>query len=548
MMELPSQFEEGSRVENLGYDVKKAIAEGKTALGVEFGSTRIKAVLISEDYQSIASGSFDWENRLEDGIWTYHLDEVFVGLQKSFAELSEQVQKEHGVPLTRIGAIGISGMMHGYLPFDKDGNQLVPFRTWRNTITEQAAELLSEQFKFNIPQRWSIAHLYQAVLNGEPHVGSIAHLTTLAGYVQWKLTGEKVLGVGEASGMFPIDDQTLNYNQKMINTFDTLLKEKGVGYTLNDILPRVLGAGENAGALTKEGAHLLDPTGTLQAGIPLCPPEGDAGTGMVATNSVKARTGNVSAGTSIFAMIVLEKQLSKLYPQVDIVSTPAGKPVAMVHCNNCSSDIDAWVKLFGEFAQVAGHPMDKTALYKVLYERALEGASDCGGLLSYNYLSGEHATGMEEGRPLFTRLPDAQFTLANFMRTQLYSCMATLKLGMDMLTEKEHVKLEQLMGHGGLFKTKGVAQRFMAAALKVPVVVMESAGEGGAWGIALLAAFLQQRTGNEPLEQFLSEKVFAKTNGLRIESDPKDAKGFDQFIARYEAGLPIERGAVDHLK
>jgi sugar (pentulose or hexulose) kinase len=528
-------------------DVKQAIVENKTALGIELGSTRIKAVLIDENYAPIASGVYDWENRLEDGVWTYHLDDVWKGLQGSFRNLADDVQKRYGVQLATGGAVGISAMMHGYMPFNKSGDLLVPFRTWRNTTTEKAAAALTGEFQFNIPQRWSIAHLYQAILNKEDHVKDLAFLTTLAGYEHWKLTGQKVLGIDDASGMFPIDSTTNNFHQKMLQKFSEIVKPLDYGWNIGDLLPRVLNAGENAGSLTAEGAKLLDPSGSLQAGIPFCPPEGDAGTGMVATNSVAERTGNVSAGTSIFAMIVLEKALSKLYPEIDMVTTPAGKPVAMVHCNNCTTDLDAWVKLFRELADVAGAKIEKSALYDALYFKALEGEEDCGGLLSYNYYAGEPITGLEQGRPLFVRSQESNLTLANFMRNLIFSTMATLKLGMDILTEKEHIRLDNLLGHGGLFKTKGVGQRLMAGALNTPVSVMESAGEGGAWGIALLAAYMAQGTKGVSLEQFLAEKVFKDAKGERVEPDQKDVQGFKKFMERYSAGLKIERVAVENI-
>ena len=540
--------------------IRQAIIDGKTSLGIELGSTRIKAVLIDGEYTPAASGSYDWENRLENGIWTYRLEDVWVGLQSAFRNLAEDAQNRYGVPLDTVGSIGISAMMHGYLVFDKNGGQLVPFRTWRNTITEQAAAELTEKFRFNIPQRWNIAHLYQAILNGEPHVKDIAFLTTLSGYVHWKLTGKKVLGVGDASGVFPIDSAVNNYNPGMLHRFDALTEDRGFVRKLEDILPAVLSAWEEAGSLTEEGAKLLDTSSRLKAGIPLCPPEGDAGTGMVATNSVAERTGNISAGTSVFAMIVLEKDLSKVYPEIDMVTTPAGKPVAMVHCNNCTSDLDAWARLFRELAELLGAKVEKPALYDALYYKALEGEGDCGGLLSYNYYAGEPITGLDEGRPLFTRTPDSRFTLANFMRALLFSTMGTLKIGMDILTEKEQVRLDQLLGHGGLFKTKGAGQKLMAAALNVPVSVMESAGEGGAWGIALLAAYSRQKTGGETLESYLAKKVFAdgaikksagfraENSGERVEPDAEDVRGFGAFMSRYTEGLAIERAAVQHLK
>jgi sugar (pentulose or hexulose) kinase len=529
-------------------DTQKAIESGKTVLGVELGSTRIKAVLIGEDHLPIASGSHEWENRYEHGVWTYSLEEVWTGLQESFRDLSQEVLEKYDTPLKTIGAIGFSAMMHGYMAFDKDGNLLVPFRTWRNTITGQASEQLTELFGFNIPQRWSIAHLYQAILNKETHIRDINHLTTLAGYVHGKLTGQKVLGVGEASGMFPIDSRTLNYDKRMLEQFNERLEAENISWKLEDMLPKVLVAGDAAGVLLEEGARLLDPTGQLQAGVPLCPPEGDAGTGMVATNSVAARTGNVSAGTSVFAMIVLEKALSKLYPEIDMVTTPTGKPVAMVHSNNCTSDLNAWVDLFHEFTQAFGVDVSEARLYETLYQKALTGDADGGGLLAFNYVSGEHITHLEEGRPMFVRTPESRFTLANFIRTHLFSSLGALKIGMDILFEQERVKLDQLLGHGGFFKTKEVGQRMMAAAMNVPVSVMETAGEGGAWGIALLASYMLHKSANEPLEAYLSNKVFAGENGMTIAPDQRDVDGFATFMERYKKGLVIERAAVDGLK
>ena len=526
----------------------QAIESGKTVLGIEFGSTRIKAVLIGEDHAPIASGSQEWENRYENGIWTYRLEDVWTGLRESYRKLSNVVVAQYGVPIRTIGAIGFSGMMHGYLAFDADGNLLVPFRTWRNTITAPAAAELTDLFQFNIPQRWSIAHLYQAILNKESHVKDISHLTTLAGYVHWKLTGQKVLGVGEASGMFPIDSTTNDYDQRKLALFNQRLAAEQIAWKLQDILPSVRVAGEAAGALTAAGARLLDPAGQLQAGIPLCPPEGDAGTGMVATNSVGARTGNVSAGTSVFAMIVLEEALSKVYPEIDMVTTPSGKPVAMVHSNNCTSDLNAWVGLFGEFTHALGVEMSESRLFELLYTQALAGDADGGGLLAYNYLSGEHITHLEEGRPLLVRTPDSRFTLANFMRVHLFSALGALKLGLDILFDQEHVQIDQVLGHGGFFKTKDVGQKMMAAAMQVPVSVMETAGEGGAWGIALLAAYMLHRAPAEPLETYLANKVFAGEHGTTIAPDPADVDGFTAFMERYKKGLVIERAAVDVLR
>jgi sugar (pentulose or hexulose) kinase len=520
----------------------------KYALGVEFGSTRIKAVLIGEDHKPVASGSYEWENRYENGVWTYSLDEVWAGLQESYRKLSTEFFEKYNTPLQSIGAIGFSAMMHGYMAFDKDGDQLVPFRTWRNTITGQASEKLTELFQFNIPQRWSIAHLYQAILNKEPHVKKISHLTTLAGYVHWKLTGQKVLGVGEASGVFPIDSKTNDYDVHRLEQFNELLKAENIPWKLQELLPKALVAGEAAGVLTAEGAKLLDPTGQLQAGLPLCPPEGDAGTGMVATNSVAERTGNVSAGTSVFAMIVLEKALSKLYPEIDMVTTPTGKPVAMVHSNNCTSDLNAWIGLFQEFTHALGVEISQSKLFEMLYQKALTGDADAGGLLAYSYLSGEHITHLEEGRPLFVRTPESRFTLANFMRVNLFSSLGALKIGLDILFEQEKVQIDQILGHGGFFKTKEVGQKMMAAAMNVPVSVMETAGEGGAWGIALLASYLLHQAANEPLEAYLTNQVFAAEKGTTIAPDPADVAGFAVFMERYKKGLVIERAAVDGLR
>lgn len=529
-------------------DSKEMILNGTTTLGIEFGSTRIKAVLIGEDSSPIASGSFEWENSYIDNVWTYSLDEVWTGLQTCYKELVKDVRDKFGVPIKTVGSIGFSAMMHGYMAFDKNDELLVPFRTWRNTITGEAAEELTGLFGYNIPQRWSIAHLRQAILNKEAHVGDIAYLTTLAGYVHWKLTGEKVLGIGDASGMFPIDIETKDFNAHMIQQFDQLTEKEGYSWTLKDILPKVLVAGECAGVLTMEGAALLDPEGELEAGIPMCPPEGDAGTGMAATNSVAVRTGNVSAGTSVFAMIVLEKELSKVYPEIDLVTTPDGSLVGMVHCNNCTSDLNAWVNLFKEFMQTMGMEADMNKLFGALYNKALEGDTDCGGLLSYCYFSGEPVTGFEEGRPLFVRDVDCKFTLSNFMRTHLYSSLAALKIGLDILFKEEKVQADKIFGHGGLFKTKGVGQRIMAAAMDTPVSVMETAGEGGAWGISVLAAYMKNKEQEESLSDYLNNKVFAGNKGSKMTPDAKDVEGFDAFIQRYKAALPVERAAVDSIR
>lgn len=527
--------------------IRDCIEQGRTALGIELGSTRIKAVLIDDTHMPIASGSYEWENRYENGIWTYSMENVWEGLRTAYAELKRDVFEQYNTELRTIGVMGFSAMMHGYLPFDAAGNQLVPFRTWRNTMTSQAAEQLTQLLSFNIPQRWSIAHLVQAILNGEEHISHLSFFTTLAGYVHWKLTGEKVLGIGEASGMFPVDSNTGDYDAGMLQKINSLLTENNIKWKLENVLPHVLLAGEAAGTLTEDGARLLDPTGMLQSGIPLCPPEGDAGTGMVATNSVAARTGNVSAGTSVFAMVVLEHALSKVYPEIDMVATPSGKPVAMVHCNNCTNEINAWAGLFSELCQALGISDDKNKLFTALFQAARKGEPDCGGLLTYNYLSGEPITGFEEGRPLFARRPDSRFTLNNFMRAQLYSACATLKLGMDILLEQEKVSLDRLFGHGGFFKTPEVGQRVMAAALKTPVAVMQTAGEGGAWGCALLAAFLMERTENQNLEDFLACSVFADNAGCVFQPDASEMQGFDRFMKDYRAGLSIQRAAIQAL-
>ena len=529
-------------------DVKNTIVNGKAVLGIEFGSTRIKAVLIDENNTPIASGAHDWENRLENGIWTYSLEDIWTGLQDCYRKMTEDVQAQYGVKVEKLGAIGFSAMMHGYLAFNKDGELLVPFRTWRNTITQEASEALTEAFQFHIPQRWSIAHLYQAILNGEDHVKDVDFFTTLDGYIHWQLTGEKVLGVGSASGMFPVDSDTKDYYTSMIEKFDEMAAAKGMPWKVENLLPKVLLAGDNAGVLTAEGAKKLDPTGTLQPGCPLCPPEGDAGTGMAATNSVKQRTGNVSAGTSVFAMIVLEKALKEVHEEIHMVTTPSGDAVAMVHCNNCTSDLNAWVNVFKEFAESFGMEVDMNKLFGTLYNKALEGDKDCGGLLAYNYFSGEHITGFEEGRPMFVRTPDSKFNLANFMRANLYTSLGALKVGLDILLKEEGVAVDRITGHGGLFKTKGVGQKILAGAMDATVSVMKTAGEGGAWGIALLASYMIQKEEGESLADYLQNKVFGGDEGEKMDPDPEDVKGFDEFIKRYKAGFPIERAAIDVLK
>lgn len=526
---------------------KKVIESGKAVLGIEFGSTRIKAVLIDDSHNPIASGDHVWENRLENGFWTYTLEDIWTGLQDAYGKMVSDVKEKYDVTLTKVGAIGFSAMMHGYMAFDKMGELLVPFRTWRNGTTGPAAEALTELFQYNIPQRWSISHLYQAILNGEDHVKAIDFVTTLAGYIHWKLTGEKVLGVGDASGMFPIDVDKANYNGAMVDKFENLVADKNYPWTLKEILPKVLVAGENAGTLTAEGAKLLDATGNLEAGIPVCPPEGDAGTGMAATNSVAKRTGNVSAGTSVFAMVVLEKELEKVYPEIDLVTTPDGSLVAMVHANNCTSDLNAWVGLFKEFADSFGMKVDMNQLFGTLYNKALEGDADCGGLLSYGYLSGENITGVAEGRPMFVRSPKSRFNLANFMRVHLFTALGALKVGMDILLREEHVEIDTILGHGGLFKTKGVGQKILAAAIDAPVSVMETAGEGGPWGMALLASYMMNKEEGEALQDYLAEKVFAGNTGISMEPDEKDVTGFEIFVERYKKGIAIEQAALEHL-
>ncbi len=529
-------------------EIKDLISKGQAVLGIEFGSTRIKAVLIDPNsYKPIAQGAHEWENRLENGFWTYHLDDIWSGLQDCYKNLTQDVQAQYGVKIEKLAAIGFSAMMHGYMAFDKADNQLAQFRTWRNANTSKAAAELTELFQFNIPERWSISHLYQCILDKEDHVKDVAFFTTLAGYIHWMLTGEKVLGVGDAAGMFPIDSDTLNYNQKYLEQFNELLAKNNLPYKLQDLLPKVLPAGKVAGTLTEKGAKLLDPTGTLQAGCPLCPPEGDAGTGMVATNSVAVRTGNVSAGTSIFAMVVLEHALKKLHREIDCVTTPDGLQVAMVHANNCTSDLNAWVELFADFLRAANIKMDTTTLFKTLYNEALNnGAPDCDGIISYGYLSGENITNMPEGRPLLARMPNSKFNVANLFRANLYTSLGAIRLGMNIL-KQEQVKIDKLLGHGGLFKTKGVGQSIMADALNTPVWVMTTAGEGGAWGIALLATYLAS-SDKLSLPEFLDKEVFKDAQGSKIDPNEKGIEGFNKFLERYVLCLGIERQAVECLQ
>ena len=525
-------------------NANEAIKSGKTCIGIEFGSTRIKAVLIGEDNEPLAAGVHDWQNSLSDGIWTYPLSEVKEGLQDCFADLMKNVESEYGVKLTTASGIGISAMMHGYLVFDKNGEQLVPFRTWRNTMTEEAAAKLTEEFSFNIPQRWSIAHLYQAILKDEEHIDKIAFMTTLAGYVHMLLTGEKVIGIGDASGIFPINPVDCCYDEKMTMKFDELTSGTRFGAKLLDILPEIITVGECAGKLTEEGAKILDPTGTFGAGVPFCPPEGDAQTGMAATNSIAPRTGNVSAGTSIFSMIVLENNLKAVHREIDIVTTPCGDPVAMVHCNNCTTDLDAWVKMFGGLLGAAGTELPKGKLYDLIYSLAEKGSPDCGGLISYNYYAGEPVTGLDAGKPLMFRNPDSAFTIENLARSLVYSCVATLKIGMDILTDEEKVSLERIYAHGGLFKTPVPSQNILAAALGTDITLMKSAGEGGAWGIALLAAFMAREDKAMALDSFLNEKVFKDMNGSTVSPSAEDTDGIREYMKIYKAGLAAESAAA----
>ena len=527
---------------------KETIQQGKAILGIEFGSTRIKAFLIDQENKPIAQGSHEWENQLVDGLWTYSVEAIWYGLQDCYANLRKEVLAKYDCEIEILAAIGFSAMMHGYMAFNKNQNILVPFRTWRNTNTAKAAAELSELFVYNIPLRWSISHLYQCILDNEEHVPDIDFITTLAGYIHWQVTGEKVLGIGDASGMLPIDPQTRDYSADMVSKFDKLVEPKGFSWKLLDILPKVKLAGENAGFLTAEGAKKLDISGHLKAGIPVCPPEGDAGTGMVATNAVKQRTGNVSAGTSSFSMIVLEKDLSKPYEMIDMVTTPDGSLVAMVHCNNCTSDINAWVKVFKEYAELLGVDQDTNTLYTRLFQIADKGDADCGGLISYNYISGEPITGCMDGRPLVLRSASDKLTLANFMRAHLYGAIAVLKFGNDILFKEENVKVDRITGHGGYFTTPVVGQKMLAAALNSPISVMETAGEGGAWGIALLAAYVVNNHQGLTLPEWLDDVVFAGNTGSSVDPNPADVEGFNVYIENYKACLPAEQAAVECKK
>ena len=523
------------------------IRAGKTSLGIEFGSTRIKAVLIDDTYTTIAAGDYGWASHLEDGLWSYSQEEIWTGLQTAYAALAEDVENAYGEKLTRVGRIGFSAMMHGYLAFDKNGELLVPFRTWQNTNTSEAHEKLSELFQYNIPERWSIAHLYQAVLNDEEHIGKVDFFTTLAGYVHWKLTGKKVLGVGDASGMFPIDPTTHTYETEFIEKFNAIPEVVAQPWKLADLLPEPLVAGTPAGTLTEEGAKLLDPTGTLQPGITFAPPEGDAGTGMVATNSVRVRTGNVSAGTSIFAMVVLEHKLERLHPEVDLVTTPAGDLAGMSHANNFTSDLNAWVGLFGQFAAAIGTPVDAGTLYGTLFRAAIadDVDSSCGGLINYPFRSGEFLAGLPEGRPLFARGPEARMSLGNFMRAQLFSAFSPVKIGIDVMTKDEGVAVDSLVGHGGIFTTPKVAQKILAAAFDTPIKVMSTAAEGGAWGMAVLADYLWHA--DQPLDEFLDARVFADAASTTENPDENDVAGFEEFFDRFRKGLPIEHVAIESI-
>ncbi len=524
--------------------IAKLISEGKTALGIELGSTRIKGVLTDYDGNVLAVGFHEWENSLVNGIWTYALEDAIVGLSNCYKNLKNEVLSKYEIKLEKIGAIGISAMMHGYIALDKDDRQIAPFQTWRNTNTTKAADELTELFNYNIPLRWSVAHLYQRLLDGEAHVEKVTSVFTLAAWIHYKLTGCKVIGIGDGAGMFPIDSQKKDYDQTMVEKFDALLASKGSTLKLRNVFPKVLVAGENAGFLTEEGAKILDESGDLKSGVPLCPPEGDAGTGMTATNSVAPRFGNLSAGTSSFAMVVLEKQLSKLYREIDMVATPSGFPCAMSHANNGTTDLNAWIGIFKEFSELMGLKVDAGTLYSKLYNHAMTGDKDCGGLLAYGYYSGENITFINEGRPLFARMPNSRFNLANLMRANLYTSLGAVKLGMDILLKNEGVKLEQILGHGGLFKTKGVMQRILSAAINAPVAVMETASEGGAWGIALLAAYLADGKKEGKLEDYLNNRIFKKLQGEVIMATPEEVQGYEEFTKHYVSGLDIEKAAI----
>lgn len=526
---------------------KQAIEKGDTTLGIEFGSTRIKAVLLDREHNTLAVGTYDWENQLVDGIWSYSLEEINKGMQNCYLSLKKSLQEKYQIKLYRIGAIGISAMQHGYMAFDENNQLLVPFRTWRNTITGRASEELTKLFGYSIPQRWSIAHLYQAMLNKEEHVKEINVLTTLAVYVHWQLTGKRVAGLNEASGMFPVDSKTLKYDLTMGEIFNKLACDLGYSCDIQKLLPEIIPAGEVAGKLTEVGAVLLDPEGDLLPGIPFCSPEGDGATGMISTNSIRPGTGNLSAGTSAFAMLVLKKNLSKVHSEIDQVVTPEGYQVGMVHCNNCTSDLNAWVKIFREFSQLLGAEIDNAELYKILYQSALTGDVNCGGLMAYNHLSGEHILGITEGRPMLIRTPESQFTLSNFMRVNLYSAIAAVKIGMDILIKEEHVQIDEIIGHGGFFKTKGVTQKIVSDFLQVPVTVLETAGEGGAWGMAVLASYMKYRKEQESLSDYLQNSVFIKQEGCTVYPDKSSDVEIQRFIERYKKGIALEEMAINLL-
>ncbi|BFU59637.1 MULTISPECIES: xylulokinase [Rodentibacter] len=523
---------------------KELIRNGNISIGIEFGSTRIKTVLIDSFGNILASGGVNWENQLIDGIWTYSQENIRQGLQNAYQSLAQAVKEKYGLPIVSAQAIGISGMMHGYIPFDNQKNQLVSFRTWRNNFTTESSQKLTALFQHNIPQRWSIAHLYHAILKQEPHIAQIDYLTTLSGYVHWMLSGEKVIGIGEASGMFPIDQQTQSYDRSMLSAFNSLIAEKNYPWKITEILPKVLTAGQFAGYLTKTGARLLDPSGQLQPGIKMCPPEGDAGTGMIATNSIKETTGNISAGTSAFAMIVLKKPLSNVYEQLDIVTTPNGKPVAMAHANNCTTDINAWINIFRECLDVFGIKQSDNLLYEKLLQHSLNGDDNCGGLLSYGFYSGEHSVGLETGCPLFIHPTEGRFNLANLIRAHLYSAFGAMKSGVDILMKQENVEVTQILAHGGIFKTPNVASKILASALDVPIAIMDTASEGGAWGIALLANYLSYAS-TQSLEQYLDETIFKNTKFSISKPEPLMKQGYEQFMQRYIQGIPIAKAVAE---
>ncbi|QLL69127.1 xylulokinase [Lactobacillus sp. 3B(2020)] len=527
--------------------VKQAIEQGQTALGIEFGSTTIKAVLVTQDFQVVASGSYVWENELDHHIWTYPLAKVWEGVQTSYAKLAAEVKEQYGLALTKIGSIGISAMMHGYLAFDKEDNLLVPFRTWRNNITGEAAAKLTDLFGFNIPERWSIAHLYQAILNQEDHVKDLAFITTLDGYVTWQLTGEKTTGIGDASGMFPIDEATHDYDARMLDQFAALPEVAQFDWQITALLPKVLLAGETAGHLTAAGAKLLDPSGQLEPGALFAPSEGDAGTGMVATNAVRKRTGNVSIGTSAFSMVVLDQALNQVHRDIDVVTTPDGAPVAMVHTNNCSSDINAWANVFNQFARLIGVDLKPNELYEKLFDASLRGEQDAGGLVNFAYLSGENITRVQEGRPMLVRKPDSNFSLANLFKVQLYSAFAPLKIGMDILLREEHIRTDSLVAQGGLFKTPVVAQQVLADALDTPITVMSNAGQGGPWGMAVLALYAADHRGKN-LADYLDQEVFVNSESATLAPEPASVKGYEQFIDNYKQAMPAEQKAGETMK